>query len=191
MGGDAKCPFCRVPVPTSDEEMIERYKKRIKMDDAVAMYCLGCCYNEGKRRLPQNYDKALEHWHQAGELGNAESYYNTGCSYDIGDGVEHNTAKAKHYWELAATRGNEVARFNLGIIEGRSGNLSIALKHYMIAVGFGQGNSLKKIREFYVNGHATKDDYGKALRAYQKYIDGIKSDQRDKAAAHNSMYRYY
>ena len=36
-----------------------------------------------------------------------------------------------------------------------------------------------------------KDDYGKALWAYQKYIDGIKSDQRDKAAAHNSMYRYY
>ena len=68
MGGDAKCPFCRVPVPTSDEEMIERYKKRIKMDDAVAMYSLGCYYANGECGVPQNYDKALDHWHRAVNL---------------------------------------------------------------------------------------------------------------------------
>ena len=70
--------------------------------------------------------------------------------------------------------------------------MSIALKHYMIAVGLGDNDSLKKIREFYVNGDATKDDYAKALRTNQKYIDGIKSAQRDAAAAFNSdKYRYY
>ena len=69
--------------------------------------------------------------------------------------------------------------------------MSIALKHYMIAVGLGDNDSLKKIREFYVNGHATKDDYAKALRSYQKYIDGIKSPQRDEAAARDPRYRYY
>ena len=51
-------------------------------------------------------------------------------------------------------------------------------------------NSLKEIREFYVNGYATKDDYTKALRANQKYVDGIKSDQRDEAAAFDDEYRY-
>ena len=70
--------------------------------------------------------------------------------------------------------------------------MSIALKHYMIAVGLGDNDSLKKIREFYMNGDATKDDYAKALRTNQKYIDGIKSAQRDEAAAFNSdKYRYY
>ena len=62
----------------------------------------------------------------------------------------------------------------------------------MIATGCGHDKSLKKIRKFYVNGHATKDDYAKALRTNQKYIDGIKSAQRDEAAAFNSdKYRYY
>ena len=39
-------------------------------------------------------------------------------------------------------------------------------------------------------GHATKDDYAKALRAYQAYLAEIKSDQRDKAAAASADYRY-
>ena len=82
--------------------------------------------------------------------------------------------------------------YNLGIIEKNEGNVSIALKHHMIAVGLGDNDSLKKIREFYVNGHATKDDYAKALRSYQKYVDSIKSDQRDEAAVYDSDdYRYY
>ena len=95
-----------------------------------------------------------------------------------------------HYFELAAIGGCTEARYNLGLLEQRAGNMSIALKHYMIAAGYDE--SLKEIREFYMNGHATKDDYAKALRAHQKYVDGIKSDQRDKAAAFNrEKYRYY
>ena len=42
-----------------------------------------------------------------------------------------------------------------------------------------------------MNGHATKDDYTKALRAYQAYLVEIKSTQRDKAAAASANYRYY
>ena len=60
----------------------------------------------------------------------------------------------------------------------------------MAAVGFGHSNSLKKIREFYMNGHATKDEYAKALRAYQNYIDRIKSAQRDVAAEFDNDCRY-
>ena len=72
------------------------------------------------------------------------------------------------------------------------GDMSRALKHHIIAAECGYNDSLKKIRQFYTNGDATKDDYAKALRAYQKYVDGIKSPQRDEAAAFDSvMYRYY
>ena len=100
--------------------------------------------------------------------------------------------KAKHYWELSAMMGDELARHFLGFLEENEGNMVRALKHYLIAVGCGHDLSLKKIREFYVNGHATKDDYAKALRAHQEYIDSIKSPQRDEAAAFNSdVYRYY
>ena len=53
--------------------------------------------------------------------------------------------------------------------------------------------SVKTIKQLYMDGGgATKDDYAKALQAYQKYVDGIKSESRDKAAAFNSeKYRYY
>jgi len=105
----------------------------------------------------------------------------------LGEGVEQDGKRAQHYWELAAIWGNEVARFNLGIDEKNVGNMNTALKHLMIAARCGDNESLKNIREFYVNGHATKDDYAKALRAYQEYVDGIKSDQRDEAAAFSTV----
>ena len=42
-------------------------------------------------------------------------------------------------------------------------------------------DSLKEIRECYLGGHATKDDFEKALRAHQASKDEMKSDQRDAA----------
>ena len=191
MKGDSKCPFCRAPVPRSEEDLIEMNMKHVEMDDATAIYNLGCCYHDGIYGMPQNYDKALKFWHRAGELGCAESYYNIGNAYYHGNGVEMDMKQAKHFYELAAIWGYSGARYNLGCFEEGTGNMSRALKHYMIAVGCGHDQSLKKIREFYMNGHATKDDYAKALRAYQKYIDGIKSAQRDEAAAFDSDYYRY
>ena len=73
----------------------------------------------------------------------------------------------------------------------RADNMTRALKHYMIAVEGGKDNALKAIQKLYSNGHATKDDYAQALRAYQAYLSEIKSTQRDKAAAARANYRYY
>jgi len=99
---------------------------------------------------------------------------------------------AKHYFELAAMNGNVVARFNLGNNEYTAGNYDRALKHYMIAVRCGHTDSVTEIQQLFMNGHATtKDDYANALRAHQAYINEIKSDQRDKAAAFSDDYRYY
>jgi hypothetical protein len=39
-------------------------------------------------------------------------------------------------------------------------------------------------------GLTTKDQYAKALRQYQTYLDEVKSDQRDKAVAHSDRYKY-
>ena len=66
-----------------------------------------------------------------------------------------------------------------------------ALKHYMIAAGDGHNESLKTIQRIYLNKETTKDAYAKALRSHQAYLDEIKSDQRDEAAASREEYRYY
>ena len=61
----------------------------------------------------------------------------------------------------------------------------------MITVRNGVSNSLKNIKLMYKNGDATKDDYAKALRSYQAYVDEIKSEQRDEAAAFKDEWKYY
>ena len=72
------------------------------------------------------------------------------------------------------------------------GNKDRALKHYMIAARDGSKKSLENIKSLYSNGHATKDDYATALRDYQAYLDEIRSDQRDEAAAYDvEDYGYY
>ena len=189
--GDFLCPFCRAPALSSDEEMMEREKKRVEVGDAQAIHNLACDYKQGIHGLSQDYDKALELWHRAGELGNAEAYNNIGNVYWYGRGAGRDEKKAIHFWELAAMGGNVFARYNLGVSEVKAGNIGRAVKHLMIAAGSGDNASLKKIKQMYTNGHATKDDYAKALRAHQAYLDEIKSDQRDKASAFSDTFKYY
>ena len=186
---EKKCPFCRTPAPTSIER-IERYKKRAELGDAEAIFHLGYNYRDGDDGFPQDDDKAFELFVRAGDLGSAEAYNNVGYAYSNGRGVQIDKKKAKYYYELAAIGGNEVARYNLGVVEEKAGNMNRALKHYMITARDGDSDALKKIQELYTNGHATKEDYATALRAYQAYLVEIKSTQRDAAAAAHAN-RYY
>jgi len=188
---DQLCPFCRTPAPFTDAEIIERYEKRMDMNnDPISIYNIGNFYFKGNG-LPQNQAKGLELWHRAAKLGHNGSYCNIGNVYNLGVYVERDIKKAIHYWELAATSGDVRARCNLGFVEKQAGNVDRALKHWMIAVEGGCKMSLDGIKEFYLNGHATKDDYTKALRLYQAYLDDIKSVQRDAAAAVDGRWQYY
>ena len=90
--------------------------------------------------------------------------------------------KAKYYYGLAAMGGDICARHNLGISEMNAGNITRAMKHYMISAGAGDDNSLKEIRVAFLKGHATKDDFEKALRSHKEAKDEMKSDQREAAA---------
>jgi len=186
---DKICAFCRVPSSVTDEE-IKRLQKRVDAGDVEAIRNLGSYYFDGMLGLPQDYVKALELYHRAAELGYDEAYNSIGNAYMYGEGVKKDEKKARHYFELAAMRGSPNARHNLGIFEDKRGNMERALKHHMIAVTFGHHNSLKQIQKLYSKGHTTKDDYTKALRVYQEYLNEVKSSQRDKAAAAREDYKY-
>jgi len=189
-----KCPFCRTSTPRSIEEQIKRTTNRVEMNDAQAMINLSCDYRDGakgRRGYPQDYTKALELYHRAAELGNAGAYCNIGLAYNNGEGVEVDKKKARYYYELAAMKGHTRARHNLGCLEGRAGNIDQAMRHFTIAARNGCNDSLNKIQQTYSNGHATKEDYTKALQSYQTYLGEIKSRQRDEAAAADEQNRYY
>jgi len=188
---DQRCPFCRSLRTSSDEELNEMEKKRIQADDDIALFNIGVYYRDGRYGFPQDYTKALELWHRAAELGHAAAYRNIGVAYETGRGVEVDKKKSEYYHELAAIKGDAGARFSLGCHEVCAGNIDRALKHYTIAVRGGYSESLEVIKDLYKKGHATKDDYAKALQSYQAYLAEIKSPQRDKAAAADEEYRYY
>ena len=115
------------------------------------------------------------------------AYYNIAHAYICGRGVDVDKKKAVHYWELAAMKGHASARNNIGVDEANLNNMDRALKHWMIAVGGGYKNSLKRIQELYMKGNATKEDYTAALHAYQEYLNEVKSAQRDEAAAYSEV----
>lgn len=185
------CPFCRNTVPTSDEGIVERYKKGLEAGDPVAICNQGNLFFDGEYGFPQDHAKALELWHRAGELGFSRAYCGIGSAYDLGDGVGVDKKKALYYWELAAIGGSVMSRYNAGCMEYEAGKMDRALKHFMIAVVGGCYDSLEVIKILYLKGHATKDDYMKALQTYQTYLGEIKSVQRDEAAAFRDHYRYY
>ena len=137
--------------------------------------------------------KALEFWHQSAELGfSAANCFRNYYGYGNGRLVEfRDKNKAKQYYKLGAIMGDAQARYNLGCMEDELGNFDRAIKHWFIAVSSGYNNALKPIQYFYSNGRATKDDFEKALRLRQVYVNEIQSDQRDKAAAADREWRYY
>ena len=174
-----------------DEETIKRTLKRVEANDPIAIFNRGMYYREGLFGFPQDYDKALELFYRSGELGYAEAYGSIGNSYDCGYGVGVDKKKAKHYYELAAIAGSVISRHNLGVKELNAGNFERALKHHMIAVRSGDTDSLTIIKDLYSDGLSSKEDYTKALQSYRTYLQEIKNEQRDKAAAFSEDYRYY
>jgi len=98
--------------------------------------------------------------------------------------VEVDKKKAKHYYELAAIGGDIHARHNLGCMEGNSGNLHRAMKHFIMAAKAGDEISLNCVKVGFMKGIVTKDEYASTLRAHQLRKDEMKSDSREKAEAY-------
>ena len=180
---DCFCPFCRAPANLSVAHQIERIMKRVEAgDDGGAMGVVGDYYRYGKKGFPKDFGKAMELYIRSGKLGNASANGVVAELYDNGEGVEKDKKKAKYYYELAAIGGDVCARHNLGIYEYNAGNMNRAVKHWMIAAAAGSDKSLTNIRRCFMDGHATKDDFEKALRSHKEAKDEVKSDQREAAA---------
>ena len=175
------CPFCRKPNPTSEEEAVERTKKLMEVNNADAFYLLGGYYGRGIMGMPRDFAKANELWFKAGELGCAKGYCSLGLAYIHGYGVEVDKEKACHFYELGAMSGDVDARHNLGCMEGRAGNHNRAMKHFILSARAGDKDSLNRVKQGFMRGHVTKDEYANTLRVYQKIQDEMKSDARDKA----------
>ena len=186
-GAKDLCAFCRTPKSMSNEETIGRVNKLTEKGNADAFYQLAGYYDRGINGVPQDRAKANELFLKSGELGCADAYYNLGNQYFNGRGVEVDKKKARHYYELAAMNGDVQARNNLGCMEGQAGNHQRAMNHFKLAARSGHTKSLDTVKDGYMGGYVTKDEYANTLREYQKSQDEMKSKARDQAQAFRSQ----
>jgi hypothetical protein len=57
----------------------------------------------------------LRWYRKAGDQGSAAAQYNLGQAYNLGNGVEKDTAEAARWWQKAAEQGLAKAQYNLGM----------------------------------------------------------------------------
>jgi TPR repeat protein len=176
-GLEKRCAFCREPVAKSKEEAEKNSMKRImENNDPAAMCRMG-----RKNHKEGNYKSAIKYWTKAAELGDAMAHFELSITYRDGEGVGKDEKKAIHHLEEAAMAGLPMARHNLGCIEGNKCRFDRAKKHFIIAANLGFRDSLNCLMKLYAGGHASKEDYTDALRAYQAAADATKSAEREKA----------
>jgi hypothetical protein len=176
--GDNRCPFCREPA--NDEENDKRIMKRVKANDPHALRLMGAkCGKEG------DYDKAVEYFTKAAELGDAEAHCRLGLMYMEGEGeiVEKDYGMAMYHWEKAAIGGHPNARLYLASIERKNGNAKRAAKHLIIAANLGDEKSMKVLWKCYSAGCIAKEELEATLRTHQAAIDAMRSKERDAAEA--------
>ena len=181
-GLEHRCAFCREPSAKSEEESVKLCMKRVKKNCPAAMCQMGEeCHREG------DCDSAIQYWTKAAELGNAEAHHALSVMYGRGKGVEKDMKKAIYHSEEAAIAGHPRTRYNLGCIEADNGRFDRAVKHFIIAANLGCSDSLKFVKDLYADGHARKEYYATALRAYQAAVDATKSAERDEAEAYHKL----
>ena len=156
-------------------------KKRVKANDVNTLTELGCYYFNGSFGLEKDCKKGFELWTRAAELGSSRALYAIGTAYLLGKGVETDRENAKHYFELAAMAGHELARFDVRGMENDCGNAKRAIKHWVISASAGHDNSMKAIRSSFEQGLVERDEYKLTLKAYIDSSTEMRSENRDDA----------
>jgi len=171
------CSFCREKRPITDKEVELSVKKRIEVNDPVAL-----CQNGIQHCHSGDFKIAFELLSKAAELGNIRAHFQLSNMYRDGQGVEKDKKKQVYHLEQAAIGGDPDARYNLGCVEKQNGRFDRAVKHFMIAANLGHDGSLHALKECFKRGLISKEDFADALRAHQAAVDATKSPQREAAA---------
>ena len=83
---------------------------------AAALFQKGLDFYEGINGETVDYEKAVELWKKAADLGSYEAKYNVGICYERGHGVPRDLKIAASYYQAAANGGNVVARAHVCLV---------------------------------------------------------------------------
>ena len=173
-----KCPFCRHPVVSTEEEAERILMTRVEANDPGAICQMGF-----HRNNCGDYSVAVGYFIKAAELGSVNAHYNLSVMYSKGLGVEKDKKKELYHLECAAIGGHVLGRHNLGCTEEGNGRYDRAVKHWIIAANMGDDLALKNVMIMYRNGLVSKEVFAAVLRSHQAAVDATKSPQREKGEA--------
>ncbi|EJK74673.1 hypothetical protein THAOC_03638 [Thalassiosira oceanica] len=165
--------------PSDAPSALAMIQKRVSKGDAAAINHLGDKYDYGSPGLTKDVPRAIELWTEAAELGSVDAQYQLGITYCDGDGVQEDKQRGIRHWLEAAMKGHVLSRHCLGIAEFNNGNDELAVEHWMISAKMGYEDSLNEIKEMFMEGPATKEQYAEALRGYGDAVEEMKSHQRE------------
>jgi len=106
---DDRCPLCRRPGHTSDTEWVQRVQQHADEGNAEAQLQLGDMYRKGDMGLEKSSRMAFELHQSAALRGHAGAQFTLGLSYEVGDGVQIDSAAASILILRAAEQGYPLA----------------------------------------------------------------------------------
>ncbi|EJK57315.1 hypothetical protein THAOC_22657 [Thalassiosira oceanica] len=169
--GMAVCLFCRAPRSGGDADVeLARIRARVDKNDPTAICLLGQKYYHGNLGLQKDVRRAA-----------GQPLFELELAYQRGEGVEQNEKKAVRFYTKAAKQGHVLSRNNLGCIEGVRGNQNRAVRHWLISAKMGDTFAVEKIKNMFMIGFATKEQYAEALTGYQVAVEEMRSHDRDEA----------
>ena len=104
------------------------WNKAMNGGSAIAMFGLGCAYEDGDYDLTQSFTKANELYALAAEKGHAKARFNLGINYKNGVGVDIDFNRCVELYEQSAKQGHADAQFALsdmyrnGSLDNENGN---------------------------------------------------------------------
>ena len=154
---------------------------------------IGYSYDVGEG-VEQDYEKAMEWYLKAAELGSSSAMKNIGLYYDDGKGVSQDYGKAMEWYLKAAELGNAGAMNNIGVLYekglGVEKDYSKAMEWYLKAAEKGDKYAMENIGYDYKNGRGVEQDYSKAMEWFKKAAEnGKESAQEEYDKLYEQGYR--
>ena len=175
-GNIEKCPFCNSNRNKTGGERVQEIMKRAEANDPTSTDLLANSYHHGLNGLQQNHAKAIELYTRAADLGSSMAHFNLGMLYHEGEG---DLKKSKFHYGAAAMLGHEGARYNLGSLEAKYGNIDQAVKHWNIAASAGIFFAMHQLITGYGFGRISRKSINSTLIAYNNACADMRSEARD------------
>ena len=113
-------------VEENPQTAFDLWQKAAEKNLSLAFLMLGKVYQyeHYADMTSQNLPKAAKYYYKAGKMGNPMGWYQLGCMYYNGQGVQKNIEKAVEYWKQSANMGHAKSQHDVGLIYSK-GILSV------------------------------------------------------------------